>query len=137
MVESNVHRVLDDTGSVLAILMPDMRSLSHAEFVTEDSDEMQVGSFKYDSKHKVRKHIHNELPRTISRTQEFLYVQDGTAKVSIYDMMGVLVEVLMLTQRSGLLIFKGWHDVEVDDHCHFFEVKLGPYMGLNDKSYED
>lgn len=137
MAESNVHKVIDDNGEVLAILTRDMQLLSSGEFITEDSDELQVGSFRYNSSHKVRKHKHNEVPRTISRTQEFLYVLDGTAVVSIYDIKGMLVEVLKLRDRSGLLIFKGWHDVEIHDHCHFFEVKLGPYMGADDKSYED
>jgi len=137
MADSNVHKVTDETGEVLAILTRDMRLLLNGEFVTDDTDELQVGSFRYNSRHKVKKHIHNELPRTISRTQEFLFVQDGTAVVSIYNMTGALVEALTLTQGSGLLIFKGLHDLEIHDHCQFFEVKLGPYMGADDKSYED
>lgn len=136
-MEGNFHHIVDGHGTRLATLIPDMRGISHAQFVTSDEDEIQVGSFTYNAPHKVKKHIHNELPRTISRTQEFLYIQEGAATVSIYDVEGVIVETVTLHKHSGLVIFQGWHDAQIDEHCQFFEVKLGPYMGVNDKRHDD
>lgn len=99
-------------------------------FFSEESDFIQVGSWKYNKNKKLSAHTHNFLTRKVERTQEFMYVVKGRVRAFIYDENEKLLEDITLGPHEGLILFSGGHGYEIlDDDTTVIEVKNGPYMG--------
>jgi len=130
----NIRKIIGLDGSLVAVEVKDFTLLTNSQFITNDCDFLQVGAFKYDKPHDVKKHRHNEIARTVNRTQELIYILTGTLTANIFDDGDNFLISLSLTQGNGLLILSGWHDFLVSKECNFFEVKVGPYLGNSDKT---
>ena len=135
--QKNVEQIKDNCGSLIAIRINDFTILENSEFITAADGFLQVGAFKYDHPHKVKKHKHNEIVRTVNRTQELIFILSGAMKANLFDDDDNFLNTLLLKPGSGLLIVKGWHDFEMVENCNFFEVKVGPYLGLDDKTIKE
>lgn len=135
--QENVEKIKDNCGSLIAIKINDFAILKNSEFITDDDSFLQVGAFKYNQPHKVKKHKHNEILRKVDRTQEFIFILSGAMEANLFDDEDNFLTTLLLKPGSGLLILKGWHDFKIVDNCNFFEVKVGPYLGLDDKTIKD
>ena len=131
---ANVRKITGIGGSLVALEVNDFTLLENSEFITSDDDFLQVGAFKYDRPHKIKKHKHNKILRTVGRTQELIYILSGALTANLFDDEDRFVISLLLKPGSGLLILSGWHDFEVPEGCNFFEVKVGPYLGVSDKT---
>lgn len=136
-IKENGHtseKIFAKNGELLAIFVEDMESLQNLEFLSREQDSIQVGAFKYDSEHSIRRHMHNKEIRSSERTQELLYILSGEMKANIYDEDQVLASSINLRKGASLLLLSGWHDFEIPRKCNFFEVKTGPYLGARDKT---
>jgi hypothetical protein len=99
-------------------------------FFSEDQDFLQVGAWNYDRGKILLAHTHNLVERTVTRTQEFIYVVKGAVKAMIYDQSETMVEELILGPQEGLLLFAGGHGYEIlEDETVVIEIKNGPYLG--------
>ena len=99
-------------------------------FYSNDEEVIQVGTWQYDSGKELMKHIHNEVDRTITRTNEVLYVVSGKVKAFIYDLDEVLVEELMVDTGDTLILLDCGHGYEImADNTKVLEIKNGPYLG--------
>ena len=101
-------------------------------FFTEDDDFIQVGGWNYPKGKSLASHIHNDIPRLVGRTQEFIYVIRGLIKVSIYDDNDTFLEELYLKTNDFLVLFAGGHGYEIlENNTQVIEVKNGPYLGAD------
>ena len=135
--QENVEKIKDNRGSLIAIKINDFTILENSEFITNDEGFLQVGAFKYKQPHKIKKHKHNEILRKVNRAQELIFILSGEMEANLFDDDDNFLTTLLLKPGSGLLILKGWHDFEIVENCNFFEVKVGPYLGLDDKTVKD
>ena len=99
-------------------------------FYSKDEEVIQVGTWQYDSGKQLMKHIHNEVDRVITRTNEVLYVVSGKVKAFIYDLDEKLVEELTIDAGDTLILLDCGHGYEImADNTKVIEIKNGPYLG--------
>ncbi|MDD5103911.1 MAG: hypothetical protein PHX93_05980 [Candidatus Peribacteraceae bacterium] len=121
--------VVQSKERTLAIFVRKGLPVDGTRFVTSQQDALQLGVFERPAGYRVRAHRHRELPAEKRMGAEFLYIESGEAKVTVYDeTWNVIAEE---TVRSGdvLLFLAGGHQVEMLTPTRFLEVKQGPYPG--------
>lgn len=119
----------------VAVFIHDCRTKRRYNFITEENDPFQFGSFFVNDKEKIFPHQHNENIRTLRATTEFIYVLSGQLRANFYSEAtgNELKKSIVLSKDSGLIIFSGVHGFEALGDCQFFEVKQGPYNEKKDK----
>lgn len=123
-------RIIEAKGEKLAIFIPSSSWTKGLTFFSEDKDFVQVGTWVYDKGVQLQSHIHNELRRESSRTQEVIFVKSGRVAAHIFDETGNFVERIELGPGDTLILLKGGHGYEIiDDDTYVLEVKNGPYPG--------
>ena len=99
-------------------------------FYSNDEEVIQVGTWHYDKGKELMKHIHNEVDRVVTRTNEVLYVVSGKVKAFIYDLDENLAEELTVNAGDTLILLDCGHGYEImEDGTKVLEVKNGPYLG--------
>ena len=71
---------------VLARLIKPVDIKDGLTFFSRDEESIQVGSWNYSTGMELKRHIHNEAPRKVQRTQEVLVVLSGSVEATIYDL---------------------------------------------------
>lgn len=124
------RRVIEADGEKLAIYLPSSSWEKGLSFYSEDRDFVQVGTWRYDKGTRLQPHIHNELRREISQTQEVIFVRSGRVAAYLFDDGENFVERLELGSGDTLILLKGGHGYEIlEDDTYVLEVKNGPYPG--------
>ena len=101
-------------------------------FFTDDSESLQLGSWRYESGKLLAAHNHNRVERRADRTQEFIIVLKGGLKASIYSESDAFIEELTLKSGEALLILAGGHGYRIEENdTVVLEVKNGPYPGAD------
>ncbi len=103
------------------------------EFYSPLNFGLQLGLMTRNANHKVPPHIHNEIERTISKTQEVLLVRLGKIRVDLYEDSHNVIESLTLLEGDVILLASGGHGIEMLETSEILEVKQGPYLGTDDK----
>ncbi len=99
-------------------------------FYSNDEEFVQVGSWQYNKGKELLKHIHNQVERSVDRTQEVLYIKRGSIKAKIYTLDEVFVEELTVKQGDTLILLNSGHGYEIlEDGTQVLEIKNGPYLG--------
>lgn len=125
-----MSRVIEAKGERLALYLPSSSWGKGLSFFSEEGDLLQVGMWGYDKGMKLQPHVHNEVRREVSRTQEVIFVRSGSLVASIFDEEGGFVERVELGSGDTLILLKGGHGYEIlEDDTHVLEVKNGPYPG--------
>ena len=122
-------RVVKNGEQTLAIFVRKGLSVQSARFVTEQQDPLQLGFFERPAGHQVRAHRHQELPAEKRMGAEFLFIESGEAKVTVFDDTWKVVAEDTVRSGDALLFLAGGHQVEMLKPTRFLEVKQGPYPG--------
>jgi len=104
-------------------------SVKKYQFFSPESFPLQIGAVYKNGGEKIRSHLHNEPIKTVRITQEFLYIEKGKVRVSIYNNSGKIIAKRILKQGDKILSASGGHGFEILEDTVFFEVKQGPYPG--------
>jgi mannose-6-phosphate isomerase-like protein (cupin superfamily) len=81
----------------------------------------------------IEPHVHNEVPRAITLTQEVLFIRRGRVRVDFYDEQRTYLESRVLETGDVILLAWGGHGFEALEELEMIEVKQGPYVGGQDK----
>lgn len=102
-----------------------------------DDQTIQVGVKKICNGTKVQAHKHNKIERSILNTQETWIVISGTLKAEVFDVDDNFLSSIILHEGDCIVFFLGGHSMEaLEDNTIFYEIKNGPYFGVeNDKQY--
>ncbi len=101
-------------------------------FFSRDDDFIQVGMWAYDCGKRILAHTHNDVPRSVARTHETLYVRKGGVSVRIYNEARELVTTLTVTEGDLVTLMAGGHGYTIlEDGTQVLEVKNGPYVGAD------
>jgi hypothetical protein len=129
----NPEFVSDADGQAIALFVPSQYRVNGIEFLTNQENNFQLGLMLRDQTTPVAPHIHNRVERSILGTQEFLYVQEGSMEVSLYDAVGNLLKSLTVCTGDFILLISGGHSIEFLEPCRLIELKQGPYTQAVDK----
>ncbi|HET7898746.1 MAG TPA: hypothetical protein VFL47_13775, partial [Flavisolibacter sp.] len=73
-------------------------------------------------------HTHRHVQRSISLTQEVLFIRSGKIRVTFFDCHGHALEECILSTGDTILLAEGGHSVEMLEASELIEVKQGPYQ---------
>jgi len=120
-------------GEEIAIVVRHDYPLEGARFFTEDENPLQVGLIKYSPGHVITPHKHLYKAETINEMQEVIYIVRGKARLTMYD--AETKEAIKQTELCAgdfLLHKKQAHGFEYLEDTVIFEVKQGPYQGIQE-----
>jgi hypothetical protein len=136
IVTNSIIQVKDLTGTVCAIIIKNEAKFESLQFLTDSSDEFQLGIMKRGPGSPVLKHRHNFVPRSINKTSEFLSIRTGFASITIWSQKNEYIDKYDLAEGDCILLTDGFHEIEFNSECQMLEIKQGPYYAKLDKSYE-
>ncbi|MBN9589566.1 MAG: hypothetical protein BGN85_03500 [Alphaproteobacteria bacterium 64-11] len=120
-------------GHTLALILRASFREPGVHFVTPDESAQQVGYMHHPKGTVIEPHIHNEVERRITVTQEVLLIRRGRLRVDFYDFERTYLESRVLEEDDVILLWTGGHGFEALDELEMIEVKQGPYAGGHDK----
>ena len=77
-------QVIKHDSKIISIIYRDSDWVKGLNFITPNELFVQVGSWWYDKGKKLDTHVHKEFDRNSSRTQESIYIKQGSVKVSLF-----------------------------------------------------
>lgn len=122
-------RVVRSGERTLAIFLRKGLPVEGARFVTSQQDALQLGVFDRPASYQVHAHRHNALPAEKRAGAEFLYLESGEAKVTVFDDAWRVMAEETVRAGDALLFLAGGHQMEMLKPTRFLEVKEGPYPG--------
>ena len=121
-----------DGDLVLAIIIRDEDWEEGLSFVSSEGDYQQVGIWGYNQGKKLAPHIHLTEPREVLRTQEVIFVKDGSIRADIYTEKEEFLKSVELGEGDTIILLNGGHGYEIlEDNTKVLEVKNGPYVGAD------
>lgn len=102
-------------------------------FVTPDDYSLQLGYMLHPAGKVIEPHIHHEVERHITLTQEVLFIRRGKVRVDFYSDQRQFLESRVLCAGDIILLASDGHGFEALEDLEMVEVKQGPYVGGRDK----
>jgi len=99
-----------------------------SNFLTGPENPLQLGVLKHVAGYTIEPHVHRPVQRTITGTQEFLYVSKGRVLVDIYNRDGDKVKESELGTGDAVLLVSGGHSFRLLEDSQLIELKQGPYI---------
>ena len=125
---------IQQENEIYAIILRSSYQEEGIKFLTPDNFSQQLGYMKRPKGYLIQPHIHNEIKRSVTLTQEVLFVKKGKVKVNFYDNDKVFKESVILKEGDFILLAAGGHGFEMLEQSELIEVKQGPYSGDGDKT---
>lgn len=117
---------------IISIIYRDKDWVKGLNFITPDELFVQVGSWWYDKGKKLDSHIHKEFDRNATRTQETIYVKQGSVKVLLYTEKEKFIRDYILQQGDLAVFAYGGHGYEIlEDDTQIIESKNGPFISVD------
>ena len=129
MLERIVH-----ADQLLAIVLRAAYQCEGIVFFTPGEFSQQLGFMRRPAGHVIPPHIHNEVVREVTLTNEVLFVRSGRVRVDFYDEQHAYLESRVLVTGDIVLLARGGHGFEMLEPSELVEVKQGPYSGDADKT---
>lgn len=115
-------------GVVAAIIVRSGFNPDGIQFVTPDDYSQQLGYMRRPAGYVIQPHLHLQVERKASFTQEVLYVRKGRVRVDFYRDDESYVESREIAMGDVILLSTGGHGFEMIEESEMIEVKQGPYM---------
>ena len=117
----------------MAIIINSSFNKNGIEFFTPDDFSQQLAYMKRPQGYIIDPHVHNLVERSVSLTQEVLFVKSGKIRVDFYDDLKNYLESAIIQTGDVILLAAGGHGFEMLEESEMIEVKQGPYCGEKDK----
>jgi len=119
-------------GKIISIIYRDSDWIKGLNFITPDELFVQVGSWWYDKGKRLDSHIHKEFDRNATRTQEIIYVKQGSVKVLLYTEKEEFFQDYVLHQGYLAVFGYGGHGYEIlENDTQVIESKNGPFISVD------
>jgi mannose-6-phosphate isomerase-like protein (cupin superfamily) len=123
--------VLENT--LMAIVIRSNFQKEGIHFFTDNNATQQLGYMKRPAGYRIKPHLHLQYPRSITQTNEVLFIKSGVVKVNFYNNDRCLLSSSILNPLDVILLIEGGHGFEIIESAEIIEVKQGPYAGDQDK----
>jgi mannose-6-phosphate isomerase-like protein (cupin superfamily) len=128
-----VERV-EHKGEMVALIVRNEFSQPGINFFTSGDLSQQLAYVQHPAGKIIDAHFHNPVPRTVSYSQETLFIKRGRLRVDFFDERKEYLESRELKAGDVILLIRGGHGFEVLEELEMIEVKQGPYAGDKDKT---
>jgi len=125
---------IEHGGEMLALIVRDEFSKPGISFFTPSDLSQQLAYMQHPKGKIIDAHFHNPVPRSVSYSQETLFIKRGRLRVDFFDGKQAYLESRELKAGDVILLVKGGHGFEVLEELEMIEVKQGPYAGDQDKT---
>ena len=119
---------------ILAIILRASFSKEGIQFFTPEDFSQQLGYMQRPKGYKIKPHLHNAIKRTVTFTQEVLFVKRGLLKVNFYSNQKNFIRDIILQAGDFILLSSGGHGFEMLEDTELIEIKQGPFAGEKDKT---
>lgn len=119
---------------LLAIIIKHDFKEEGIKFFTPDDFSQQLGYMNRPKGYVIQPHVHNAVDRTVTLTQEVLFVKSGLVKIQFYTQEKEYLFDRILEAGDVILLSSGGHGFEMLEPTEMIEVKQGPYSGEQDKT---
>lgn len=119
---------------MLALIVSHQFSKPGIHFFTPGDFSQQLAYMQHPAGKNIAPHVHNPVTRSVSYTQEVLFIKRGKLRVDFYDNSQIYLESRVLEAGDVILLATGGHGFEVLEELEMIEVKQGPYAGEKDKT---
>ena len=107
---------------------------SGVDFITKDSDLLQLGFINHKKNHHIKSHIHLKKPRLINYCTEVLLVEKGKVQIKFFDNNNSDIKKDKILNKGDIIIlFQGGHGFKILEKTQIIEIKQGPYVEGKDK----
>ncbi len=98
------------------------------EFYTPSDNPLQIGTLNHPRGYVIPSHIHNNVERRITETQEMLYVEKGKMRVSFLTESNEKIDERTLNPGDLVVLMRKGHGFEFLEDSRVIYVKQGPYL---------
>jgi len=127
---AEVERIVDGSGCLLAYKIPPGVPDGLAAY-SDDDDFVQVLSWFYPAGKQLQAHVHRDVPRTATLTQEAVVVMQGRMRADVFDDARNLLTEVVIEAGECMVFLRGGHGYEIlDDNTRVLEIKNGPFLGV-------
>ena len=112
----------------LAIILRNAHSGEGIQFFTPPEYSQQLGYMKRPVGYRIQPHVHLQVERKSTLTQEVLFVKRGRVRVNFYDKVDTKIAERELATGDVILLSEGGHGFEMLEETELIEVKQGPYL---------
>tara|TARA_B100000767_G_C19386862_1_gene378246 strand:+ start:39 stop:437 length:399 start_codon:yes stop_codon:yes gene_type:complete len=124
--------VIQHDNRIISIIYRDSDWVKGLNFITPDELFVQVGSWWYDKGKKLDAHVHKEFDRNSSRTQESIYIKQGSVKVSLFTEDEKFLQDYILFEGDLAIFGYGGHGYEIlENDTKVIESKNGPFISVD------
>ncbi len=128
-----VEHIYDHVQRLIAIILRAEFDNPGVTFFTQPEFSQQLGYMKHAAGKTIEPHIHRPLVRSITYTQETLFIRRGKLRVNFFDDAQEYLFSRVLMAGDTILLICGGHGFDVLEDLEMIEVKQGPYAGDEDK----
>lgn len=121
-------------GELIAIIVQNPND-SGVKFYSSADLSQQLGFLNHPTGHVINPHVHNRIPREVHYTQEILIIMSGLLKVDFYNSKREWIQTRTVGAGSAVQLVNGGHGFEVIENVQMYEIKQGPYVGHQDKTF--
>lgn len=133
LITDPVEKV-EHQGEMYALIVRNEFSQPGVNFFTPGDLSQQLAYMNHPAGKVIEAHFHNPVPRTVTYSQETLFIKRGRLRVDFFDDRQNYLESRELKAGDVILLIKGGHGFQVLDDLEMIEVKQGPYAGDQDKT---
>ena len=124
---------ISEGNTLYAIIVRASFQGNGTQFLTSDTDPLQLGVFSHPKGKILASHLHRKNERKILETHEVLVIRKGKLRVDLYRIDGSSLCSRILSPHDVILFHAGGHGFEILEDLEMIEVKQGPYSGTDDK----
>lgn len=120
-------------GNTLAIIVRAPINTAGVSFFTPELFSQQLAYMQHPAGKTLVAHVHKDVHRAVTKTLEVLFVRKGKLRVDLYDDGRTYIESRVVGAGDVILLVAGGHGFETLESVEMFEVKQGPFAGVEDK----
>jgi hypothetical protein len=118
-------------GEIVAIFHKQNEWKEGLDFLTEDKNYIQAGTWWYNKDKVLKAHRHKIYAREVQQTQETFILLSGRLRVDLYDENNTIFFQEELSAGDIGIIFNIGHGYYIlDDNTKVLEVKPGPFTSV-------
>lgn len=137
VIFARMIKKIEHKGNVIAIIISHRFAKEGIEFFTPNDYSQQLGYMNHKAGKKIDAHVHNEVKREVTSTQEVLFIKKGKIRVDFYTKKTNYIKSDILVTGDIILLASGGHGFEIIEDTEMYEVKQGPFSIETDKKRFD
>ncbi len=127
-----IKKYINNNELIALIIKKDFTS-DGIKFFTPDDFPEQIAYMSHKKDTIIKAHVHNEIERNISLTQEILIIKKGKLRLDLYTKEKEYIESCIIEAGDIVFLASGGHGLKCLEDIEMIEVKQGPYLGEKDK----